>query len=230
MTNLIDLPPAREDEIPERKIPGWTWVVLAVAALFAVALLLIYNASGDRNAAQASKDEAVSLADTISAACAAGSIPQEYVVACEKAGQTRDTVERIAGERGAQGLAGVDGVNGVDGAPGPEGPQGPQGVAGATGAKGDTGSVGLTGPPGPEGGTGPQGPTGPAGATGLTGPPGPQGAQGSTGAQGPPGAQGEPGPQGAPGSLPDNYTVQAPDGTLYTCSRNVNAPPDYICI
>lgn len=227
MTNLIDIPPAREDEIPERKIPGWTWIVVAVVALFAVAGLLIYNASGDRNAAQASKDEAVSLADTISAACAAGSIPQEYVAACQKAGQTRDTVERIAGERGAQGIAGVDGVNGVDGVPGP---QGPQGATGATGAKGDAGSVGLTGPPGPEGGTGPQGPTGPAGATGLTGPPGPQGAQGSTGAQGPPGAQGEPGPQGAPGTLPDSYTVQAPDGTLYTCSRNVNAPPDYICI
>lgn len=213
MTNLIEVPPDRDDE-PDRRIPSWLWVIGGGMLVVILGAVLTFNASSDRTAAEETRNEAVALADEIALACERGVIPPEYAAACQRANQTRDEVERIEGERGPAGDTGRPGAVGPPGPPGLTGPPGPEGQSGATGGTGPAGSRG------PAGSSGSDGARGSDGSRGPSGPSGPQGERGPTG---------PPGEQGPPGQFPASYTVQRPDGVVVTCNRNDAPPPDYIC-
>lgn len=91
MTNLIEVPEHRDDA-PDRKIPSWLWVVVAGVLVAVLGIVLTFNASSDRDDAESTRDQAVSLADTIERACAAGNIPEQFSAACAKAPQTKQEV------------------------------------------------------------------------------------------------------------------------------------------
>ena len=70
MTNLLDVPEDRDDS-PERRVPSWLWVVAAGVLVVVLGLVLTFNASSDRDDADATKNQALSLVETIERACAA---------------------------------------------------------------------------------------------------------------------------------------------------------------
>ncbi len=127
------------------------------------------------NAVTAQRDTAVvqkvGLADTIAAACTAGTIPPQYAAACTQAAQVKATPlpAAIPGPSG-RGVAGVAivaghlviaytdgtttdvgqvvGANGKPGAAGAAGATGVPGIPGIAGVNGTNGRDGLTGAPG----------------------------------------------------------------------------------
>lgn len=85
-------------------------------------------------------------------------------------------------------------------------------------------------PPGPPGPTGNPGPQGSAGATGQTGAQGPVGSPGPQGVQGVPGPPGPQGPAGATGPPPGGWTWTDELGTTYDCVPDGGSPmPHYTC-
>lgn len=78
MTTLLEVPPdhgSRDDKPQERKPPGW-WVLIGLALLVLVGVLWLSTSTRSADdAADATKDQAVSLAETIESACAAREIP-----------------------------------------------------------------------------------------------------------------------------------------------------------
>jgi hypothetical protein len=199
-----------------------------VLALFAAIGLMIWGASRDSNRAETASATALSLSDTIKQACAAGTIPEQYKVACNQADATRQTVEAIqgpSGPKGDTGAAGSPGAPGV-GTSGPLGPAGPQGVPGAKGDPGQPGATGVPGAPGANGTNGVDGKTGPQG------PPGPQGANGVDGTNGQNGTDGQNGVNGQSGQPPVGWVTTRADQSQEVCSRVADfdpANPRYVC-
>ncbi|MBD3781709.1 MAG: collagen-like protein [Micrococcales bacterium] len=170
------------------------WLVLVVAILLIAMPAVFYLGrlySDSQKQTKATAEQALSLADKVSQACATTDSTQRAALvqigACQQAQQVKkDPTPAVgpqgpagpAGPQGPVGPAGVNGVNGAAGSPGARGAVGDPGPAGATGADGATGAQGdpgATGPAGPQGPPGPQGAAGPAGQDGSTGPQGPQG-------------------------------------------------------
>lgn len=148
------------------------------------------------------KNEALTLAQQIDAACASGDFgpgvnATDQEALCSNAQKVIDNNQQglqgltsprgPQGETGPQGLQGppgppgIDGKNGLDGADGNNGPPGADGAAGETGATGANGQDGVNGADGAPGPAGPEGPPGPPGADGK------DGADGATGPAGPTG-------------------------------------------
>jgi hypothetical protein len=173
-----------------------TWGL--IAALAAAVVWLAWDRVSTRVDANTAAQEASSLAQQVTDACARGGpIAAQLGHVCEQANRVQQTVP------GPQGIQGERGEAGPTGPPGPAGPTGPPGPAGATGPSGPPGAA-VTGPPGP---TGPGGPAGPAG---------PAGQDGQDGKDGADGAKGDPGPPGP--ACPDGYEQAEvlytnPDGT-----------------
>jgi hypothetical protein len=140
------------------------WIVLAVL----VALVLyLASARGNRDLAEqrddardqrdAATDVALSLAEQVKQACAAGGgIARELGAACGQANTVVATPQIVRGERGDRG---------------PRGPAGPAGTPGKTGGTGKTGPTGRPGPPGLPGANGTNGADGAPGADGRPGQP-----------------------------------------------------------
>lgn len=210
MTSLIDIPP--ENRAPrKKKAPLHPLLILSVVlALFVLTFFLIWGASRDSSRADTASATALSLSDTIKQACASGTIPDQYRMACTQADETRQTVESIqgpSGPKGDTGAAGSPGEPGV-GIPGPMGAQGP---------KGDTGQPGATGVPGVNG------------VNGIVGPPGVNGTDGQDGQNGTNGRDGVDGDNGQP---PVGWVTTRADQSQEVCSRVANfdpANPQYVC-
>lgn len=155
----------------DRELPAWLpWVVAVLAVVLAVGGLILGRGQADtatQNAAltgdntlleqqrNATADQATTLADQVTAACAAGGETADrlrQVGACQQAAQVQ--ASPIVGPMGPPGPPGESVV----------GPRGPQGLPGEPGAVGIPGVAGPAGDPGPTGPTGPPGPAGPRGA------------------------------------------------------------------
>lgn len=182
--------------------PRWTtWAWALVAVLAATVVWLAWDRVSTRVDANTAAQEATSLAQQVTDACARGGvIAAQLGRACEQANRVQQTVP------------GPPGTQGERGEPGPQGPTGASGPAGAQGPTGPAGAAGPSGPPGPAV-TGPPGATGPPGPAGAAGPAGQDGQDGKDGNDG---AKGDPGPPGP--TCPDGYEQAEvlytnPDGT-----------------
>jgi hypothetical protein len=211
VATVIEMPPERRTPRSRRiKFPGLPVLIAAGLAALLMAVLLTITASGEKDRADTASTEALSLADTIQQACTAGTIPEQYRVACAEAGRTQQVVQAIQGPRGPAGDAGPEGPVGPVGPLGPDGPPGP------------------VGPPGADG-TGAPGPTGERGRPGIDGTAGEDGTDGQNGTDG---AQGDPGDRGPAGEPPVGWTVTRSDGSTETCVRATPfdpAAPRYEC-
>jgi hypothetical protein len=210
VTSLLDIPPENRAPRKKKAPPSPAFILTVVLVLFGLIFFMIWGASRDSTRADTASASALSLSDTIKQACAAGTIPEQYKLACNQADATRQTVEAIqgpSGPKGDTGAAGTPGEPGV-GIPGPVGPQGP---------KGDTGQPGATGVPGVNG------------VNGIVGPPGVNGTDGQDGQNGTNGRDGVDGDNGQP---PVGWVTTRADQSQEVCSRVANfdpANPQYVC-
>lgn len=202
----------RSNDQPGRELPRWlpllfVALVLVMIAVGLWALALQRQTQADNatlggsivtveDQLDATADQAVDLAVLIEGACQAGTIPREFLAACQEAGTVRAVP--IPAVPGAPGLSGRPGLDGSGGAPGQPGQPGTPGAPGTFGTPGQPGSSGAPGTPGPPGFNGSDGARGQAGTPGL------------------PGAPGAPGLPGAPGC--DAGTTRNADGVCVTAT------------
>ncbi len=218
MTSLLEIPPENRAPRKKRKAVSPTLILAVVLVLFGLTFFLIWGASRDSSRADTASATALSLSDTIKQACAAGTIPEQYKMACNQADATRQTVEAIQGPSGPKGDTGAAGSPGAPGV----GTPGPIGPVGAKGDKGDPGQPGATGIPGAAGVNGTNGVDGKS----IQGPLGPQGANGVNGTNGSNGVDGQ------NGQPPVGWVTTRADQSQEVCSRVADfdpANPRYAC-
>jgi len=223
MNNTLPIPPPAPliKPPPSRARLTWAALVIGVLALIGVTLqgfALQKTADTAKGAATASQNQAQSLSQQVTDACAkGGTAAAELGPACANA----------AGIKATPQPAPVNGAIGPQGLPGPQGVKGDPGIQGLPGLVGAHGDPGPVGPPGATGATGPKGDTG---ATGKAGTDGSQGPQGTPGAAGPPGATGSTGSTGPQGPPPASWMWTDTLGT-HTCTRSNtdDSAPTYDC-
>lgn len=216
MTSLLDIPPENRAPRKRRHPPSPMLILGVVLALFLFTGLMIWGATRDSSRADTASATALSLSDTIKQACASGTIPEQYKMACSQADQTRQTVEAIQGPSGPKGDTGAAGSPGAPGV----GLIGPEGPAGPTGGPGTPGATGVPGAPGVNGTNGTNG------TDGKAGPPGNNGVDGRNG------QNGIDGTNGSNGQPPVGWVTTRADQSQEVCSRVAGfdpANPQYVC-
>lgn len=163
MSNLIELPPEHRDPRRKRRMsqtPGWLTIGIVAVLALSLGVLLTLTASDESTRADHAEGQAFDLATQLEQACVSGGLPARFAALCSQAGDVKEEVQTVRGERGLPGLPGPPGERGPTGDTGQPGDNGQPGVDGVDGVDGEDGAPGVDGKPGADGPMGPIGPRG----------------------------------------------------------------------